>query len=72
MQINADLSKKFKSVKADYIYAFERSRYALSENDFVHYAMTYCFGDIEGLKWTYFAKLLLVSISFDILIANIS
>ena len=59
MQFNADLSNKFKSVKAVYIYASERSRYALSENDFVHYAVTYCFGDIEGLKSINFVKLVL-------------
>ena len=59
LQFNADLSNKFKSVKAVYIYASERSRYALSENDFVHYAMTYCFGDIEGLMSTNFVKLLM-------------
>ena len=72
LQFNADLSNKFESVKAVYIYASERSRYAPSENDFVHYAMTYCFPDIEGLKSTNFVKLLLSSIFFDILIANIS
>ena len=43
----ADLSKKSKSIEAIYIYASERSRYVLSENGIVHYAMTYCFGDIS-------------------------
>ena len=43
----ADLSKKSKSVKAIYIYTSERSRYALSENGIVYYAMTYRFGDIR-------------------------
>ena len=43
----ADLSKKSKSSKAIYIYASERSRYAISENGIVYYGMTYCFGDIS-------------------------
>ena len=47
LQFCADLSKKSKSIKAIYIYASERSRYALSENGIVYYAMTYCFGDIS-------------------------
>ena len=46
LQFCADLSKKSKSIKEIYIYASQRSRYALSENDIVYYAMTYCFGDI--------------------------
>ena len=29
------------------MYASERSRYALSENGTVYYAMTYCFGDMN-------------------------
>ena len=40
LQICADLSKKSKSIKAIYIYASERSRYALSEKGIVYYAMT--------------------------------
>ena len=47
MQFCADLSKKSRSVKTIYTYASERSHYALSENGFVYYAMTYCFGDIS-------------------------
>ena len=35
------------SIKAIYIHISERSRYALSENAFVCYAMIYCFGDIS-------------------------
>ena len=35
------------SIKANYINASERYRYALSENDFVYYAITYCFRDIR-------------------------
>ena len=40
LQFCADLSKKSKSIKAIYIYASERSRYTLSENRIVYYAMT--------------------------------
>ena len=35
LQICADLSKTSKSIKAIYMYASERSRYALSENGIV-------------------------------------
>ena len=48
LQFCAELSKKSKSTKAIYIYASERSLYALSENGIVYYTMTYCFGDISG------------------------
>ena len=47
LQYCADLSKKSKSIEAVYIYASERSRYALSENGIVYCAMTYYFGDIS-------------------------
>ena len=47
LQICADLSKTSKSIKAIYMYASERSRYALSENGIVYNAMTYCFRDIS-------------------------
>ena len=47
LQCYVDLSKKSKSFKAIYIYASERSRYVLSENGIVYFAMTYCFGDIS-------------------------
>ena len=43
LQFYADPSKKWKSFKAIYIYASDSSRYALSENGIVYYAMTYCF-----------------------------
>ena len=43
LQFCADPSKKCKSFKAIYIYASDSSRYALSENGIVYYAMTYCF-----------------------------
>ena len=47
LQFCADLSRKFKSFKAIYIYIPESSRYALSENGIAYYAMTYWFGDIS-------------------------
>ena len=72
MQFCADLSKKSKSIEAIYIYASERSRYALSENGIVYYAMTYCFGDISIWNWRILLNFCWVSIFFDILIANIS
>ena len=71
LQFCADLSKKSKSIKAIYIYASERSRYALSENGIVYYAMTYCFGDISIWNWRILLNFCWVSI-FDILITNIS
>ena len=72
LQFCADLSKKSKSIKAIYIYASERSRYALSENGIVYYAMTYCFGDISVWSRRILLNFCWVSIFFDILIANIS
>ena len=72
LQFCADLSKKSKSIKAIYIYASERSRYALSENGIVYYAMTYCFGDISIWNWRILLNFCWVSIFFDILITNIS
>ena len=36
-------AKKSKYLKAIYIYASERSRYTLSENVIIYYAMTQCF-----------------------------
>ena len=47
LQFCTDLGKKSKSIKATYIYASERSCYALSENGIVYYAMTYCFGNVN-------------------------
>ena len=72
MQFCADLSKKFWSIKAIYMYTSERSRYAFSENGIVYYAMTYCFGDISIWNWRILLNFCWVSIFFDILIANIS
>ena len=71
-QFCVDLRKKCKSIKAIYIYATERSRYALSEYDIVYYAMTYCFGDIWVRSRIILLHFCWVSILFDILIAHIS
>ena len=46
-QFCADLSKESKFIKAIYIYTSETSRYALSENSIVYYAMADSFGDIR-------------------------
>ena len=72
LQFNADLSNKFKSVKAVYIYASERSRYALSENDFVHYSMSTVSEILKAWSRQILLNCCWVSIFFDILIANIS
>ena len=72
LQFCADLSKKSKSIKAIYIYASERSRYALSENGIVYYAVTYYFGNIRVSSRRILLNFCWVSIFFDILIANIS
>ena len=42
-QFCADFSKKFKTVKAIYIYASKRSHYAHSENGIVYYDTIYSF-----------------------------
>ena len=42
-----EFSKKSKSIKSIYIYASERSRYAISENGIAYYVITYCFGDVS-------------------------
>ena len=65
LQFCADLSNKSRSIEAIYIYAFERSRYALSENGIVY--CTYCFGDIS--VWS---RRTLLNFCWVILIANIS
>ena len=41
LQFCANRSKKSKTIKAIYIYPSERSRYALSENGVVYYAMVF-------------------------------
>ena len=66
------LSKKSKSNKAIYIYVSERSRYELSENCVVYYAMVYCFGDIRALYQRILLNFCWVTIFFYILSANIS
>ena len=72
LQFCTDFSKKFKSIKAIYIHASERSRYALSENGIVYYAMTCCFGDISVWSRRILLNFCRVSMFFDILITNIS
>ena len=70
LQFCAELSKKSKSIKAIYIHASERSRYALSENGIFYYTMIYCFGDIRVWSWRILLNFCWVSIFLDILIAN--
>ena len=60
------------SSKAVYIYAFERSRYALLGNGIVYYTMTSSFGDINIWNQGILLDFCWVSILFGILIANIS
>ena len=52
LQFCADFSKKSKSIKVIYIYASERSCYAISEDGIVYSAMTYGSGDI--MFWAMF------------------
>ena len=72
LQFCAELSKKCRSIKAIYTYACGRSRYALSENCVVYYAMTYCYWDISIWNWKILLNFCWVSLFFDILITNIS
>ena len=72
LQFSADLSKKSKSTKAIYIYASERSRYALSEIGVVYYAVTYCFRGMSVWSRSILKNFCWVSIFSDILISNIS
>ena len=64
-------AKNVSLIKAIYIYASERSRYALSEKDIVYHAMTYRFGDIRVWSRRILLNFCWVSIFFDELIANI-
>ena len=60
LQFYVEHSKKSKSVKVIYIYASERSRYTLSENGILCYAMyDLLFWEYEGLKLKNFVKFLL-------------
>ena len=72
LQFCADLSKKSKSVKAIYIYASKRSRYALSENG----NCLLCYELLLRRYYSVNSKILWnfywVSIFFDILIPSIS
>ena len=72
LQFCADLSKKSKSIKAIYIYASEKSSYALSEIDVVYYAITYCLIGMSVWGRRIFEEFLLSQHPFDILIASIS
>ena len=65
-------AKKSKYVKAIYIYASERSCYALSENVIVYHAMTSCFEDITVWNRRTLLNSCWVNIVFDNLIADIS
>ena len=65
-------AKRSKCDTAIYIYASERSRYALSENVTVYYTMIWCFEDISVWNRRVLLNFCWVSIVFDILIANIS
>ena len=59
-------------IKAIYIFASERSCYALSENGIVYCAMAYYLGEISVWSRRILLNFCWVSIFFDILIANIS
>ena len=48
LQFCADLGQKPKSVKANYIYATERSYYRLSEKDMVYSSLSHCSWDISN------------------------
>ena len=48
MQFCADLSKKFKSIKAIYIYVCESSHYTLSENPMVSRGVSHGSWDISS------------------------
>ena len=71
LQCCPGLSKKSKFIKAVYIFASEVSRYWLSENGIVYYAITYCFGNIRVWSWKILLNFCWISIFFDTLIANI-
>ena len=72
LQFCAEFSNKSKFIKAIYIYASERSHFALSEYSIVSYAMIYCFGDIKVWSQIILLNFCWVGIFFHILIANIS
>ena len=72
LQFCADLSKKSKCVKAIYIYASKRCRYALSGNGIVYYAMSYCFVHIRVWSQRILLNFCWFSIFIAVLITNIS
>ena len=59
-------------IKAIYIFASERSCYALSENGIVYCAMSYYLRDISACSWRIMSNFCWVSIFFDNLIVNFS
>ena len=59
-------------IKAIYIFASERSCYALSENGIVYCAMAYYLGEISVWSRRILLNFCWVSIFFDVLIVNIS
>ena len=59
------------NIKAIYICASERSRYAISGNGVAYCPMTYFIRRYQSLKSKYFVKFLLSQHFFDILIAKI-
>ena len=71
-QVCSGNSNKSMSIKAIYIYASERSRYGLSDNGIVYYAMTHSFRNIKVKSRRVLLYFCWFSIFFDILIAKIS
>ena len=64
---NLSLLKQFTYMHFTF-YMSERSRYTLSENGIVYYAITYCFRDITVWSWRILLNFCWFSIFFDILI----
>ena len=64
---NLSLLKQFTYMHFTF-YISERSRYTLSENGIVYYAITYCFRDISVWSWRILLNFCWFSIFFDILI----
>ena len=66
------ISARNLSILKQFKYISERSRFGLSENGIVYYAMIYCFGDIRVWSQRTLLNFYWVSILFYILITNIS
>ena len=71
MCLRWDILRSYPVNKAIYRYASERSRYALSENSIVCYAMT-CFNVVRVRSQWILLSFYRISIFFYILLANIS